>query len=54
MGSNLGEVTGFAQVTRPYSLRYTRRKAFNENGKSRDLVYARYVVHDVVHDVVLT
>ncbi|KAF1936514.1 hypothetical protein EJ02DRAFT_83065 [Clathrospora elynae] len=28
----LGEVTGFAQVTRPYSLRYARGKAFNENG----------------------
>ena len=44
----LGEVTGFAQVTRPYSLRYAGGKAFNENGKSCDLVYARYVVHDVV------
>ena len=30
----LGEVTGFAQVTRPYSLRYAGGKAFNENGKS--------------------
>ncbi|KAF1975817.1 hypothetical protein BU23DRAFT_597550 [Bimuria novae-zelandiae CBS 107.79] len=28
----LGEITGFAQVTRPYSLRYTGGKAFNENG----------------------
>ncbi|KAF2818073.1 hypothetical protein CC86DRAFT_337582 [Ophiobolus disseminans] len=28
----LGEVTGFAQVTRPYSLRYAGGKAFNENG----------------------
>ncbi|CAN9454731.1 unnamed protein product [Alternaria alternata] len=27
----LGEVTGFAQVTRPYSLRYAGGKAFNEN-----------------------
>ncbi|CAI9635546.1 unnamed protein product [Alternaria burnsii] len=44
----LGEVTGFAQVTRPYSLRYAGGKAFNENGKSCDPVYARYVVHDVV------
>ncbi|EMD66386.1 hypothetical protein COCSADRAFT_85560, partial [Bipolaris sorokiniana ND90Pr] len=28
----LGEITGFAQVTRPYSLRYAGGKAFNENG----------------------
>ncbi|KAI2479406.1 DUF3435 domain containing protein [Pyrenophora tritici-repentis] len=28
----LGELTGFAQVTRPYSLRYAGGKAFNENG----------------------
>ncbi|EMD84663.1 hypothetical protein COCHEDRAFT_1167444 [Bipolaris maydis C5] len=27
----LGEITGFAQVTRPYSLRYAGGKAFNEN-----------------------
>jgi hypothetical protein len=29
----LGEITGFAQITRPYSLRYNGGKAFNENGK---------------------
>jgi hypothetical protein len=29
----LGQITGFAQVTRPYSLRYAGGKAFNENGK---------------------
>ena len=29
----LGQITGFAQVTRPYSLRYGAGKAFNENGK---------------------
>ncbi|ORX95381.1 hypothetical protein BCR34DRAFT_607969 [Clohesyomyces aquaticus] len=28
----LGQITGFAQVTRPYSLRYAGGKAFNENG----------------------
>ncbi|KAF1364477.1 hypothetical protein EJ07DRAFT_27239, partial [Lizonia empirigonia] len=28
----LGEITGFAQVTRPYSMRYAGGKAFNENG----------------------
>ncbi|KAF1935778.1 hypothetical protein EJ02DRAFT_428122 [Clathrospora elynae] len=28
----LGKVTGFAQVTRPYLLRYAGGKAFNENG----------------------
>lgn len=37
----LGEITGFAQVTRPYSLRYAGGKAFNENGKLCDLSYAR-------------
>jgi hypothetical protein len=37
----LGEVTGFAQVTRPYSLRYAGGKAFNENGKFCNLFYAR-------------
>lgn len=42
----LGEVTGFAQVTRPYSLRYAGGKAFNENGKSCDLFYARCVTQD--------
>ena len=31
----LGETTGFAQVSRPYSLRYGAGKAFNENGKLR-------------------
>jgi hypothetical protein len=35
----LGEVTGFAQVTRPYSLRYAGGKAFNESGKSCNLIY---------------
>jgi hypothetical protein len=34
----LGQVTGFAQVTRPYSLRYAGGKAFNENGKLRQLL----------------
>lgn len=29
----VGELTNFAQVTRPYSLRYSGAKAFNENGK---------------------
>ena len=28
----LGEITGFAEVTRPYSLRYAGGKAFNDNG----------------------
>jgi len=28
----LGQITGFAQVTRPYSLRYAGGKAFNDNG----------------------
>ncbi|KAH8710290.1 hypothetical protein GQ44DRAFT_714462 [Phaeosphaeriaceae sp. PMI808] len=28
----LGQITAFAQVTRPYSLRYAGGKAFNENG----------------------
>jgi hypothetical protein len=28
----LGEITGFAQIARPYSLRYNGGKAFNENG----------------------
>jgi hypothetical protein len=28
----LGQITGFGQVTRPYSLRYAGGKAFNENG----------------------
>jgi len=37
----LGEVTGFAQVTRPYSLRYAGGKAFNENGRSCYLFHAR-------------
>ncbi|KAF2031734.1 hypothetical protein EK21DRAFT_99467 [Setomelanomma holmii] len=32
----LGEITGFAQVTRPYSLRYAGGKAFNENGNVSD------------------
>src|SRR5437764_2580503 len=32
----LGQITGFAQVTRPYSLRYAGGKAFNENGKLRE------------------
>jgi hypothetical protein len=39
----LDKVTGFAQVTRPYSLRYAGGKAFNENGKSCDLFYARCI-----------
>jgi hypothetical protein len=42
----LGEVTGFAQVTRPYSLIYGGGKAFNENGKSCDLFYARCIMQD--------
>ena len=37
----LGQVTGFAQVTRPYSLRYAAGKVFNENGTSCELLYAR-------------
>ena len=32
----LGQTTGFAQVTRPYSLRYAGGKAFNDNGKLRE------------------
>jgi hypothetical protein len=44
----LGEVTGFSQVTRPYSLRYAGGKAFNENGKSYDLFYARCTMQDAV------
>jgi hypothetical protein len=31
---SLGQITGFAQVTRPYSLRYGGGKAFNDNGMS--------------------
>lgn len=30
----LGQITGFSQVTRPYVLRYGAGKAFNENGQS--------------------
>ncbi|KAF1952281.1 hypothetical protein CC80DRAFT_518793 [Byssothecium circinans] len=37
----LGKITGFAQVTRPYSLRYAAGKAFNENGELCELSYAR-------------
>lgn len=37
----LGEITGFAQVTRPYSLRYAGGKAFNENGAFCEVLYAR-------------
>lgn len=29
----LGQITGFMQVTRPYSLRYAGGKAFNNNDK---------------------
>lgn len=36
----LGQITGFAQVTRPYSLRYGGGKAFNENGKLCELSLA--------------
>ncbi|KAF2679215.1 hypothetical protein K458DRAFT_394122 [Lentithecium fluviatile CBS 122367] len=32
----LGEVTGFVEITRPYSLRYAGAKAFNENGNVSD------------------
>jgi hypothetical protein len=42
----LGEVTGFAQVARPYSLRYAGGKAFNENGKSSNLFYAKCTMQD--------
>lgn len=42
----LGEVTGFSQVTRPYSLRYAGGKAFNENGKPHDLFYAGCMTRD--------
>lgn len=38
----LGKITGFAQVARPYSLRYAGGKAFNENGKHCELSFARY------------
>jgi hypothetical protein len=31
---SLGQITGFAQVTRLYSLRYGGGKAFNDNGMS--------------------
>jgi hypothetical protein len=37
----LGEVMGFAQITRPYLLRYAGGKAFNDNGKSCNLIYAK-------------
>jgi hypothetical protein len=37
----LGKITGFAQVARPYSLRYAAGKAFNENGKHCELSFAR-------------
>jgi hypothetical protein len=40
----LGEVTGFAQVTRSYSLRYAKEKTFNENGKCCNLFYARCIL----------
>jgi hypothetical protein len=42
----LGEVTGFAQVTRSYLLRYAGRKAFNENGKFCNLFFASCITQD--------
>lgn len=45
---DLGEITGFAQVTRPYSLRYAGGKAFNDNGKLCELSQARCMAN-VVH-----
>lgn len=35
----LGVITGFEQVARPYSLRYNGGKAFNENGKRNPNCY---------------
>lgn len=32
----LGRITGFAQVTRPYSFRYAGGKAFNDNGRFKE------------------
>jgi hypothetical protein len=40
----LGEVTGFAQVTRSFLLRYAGGKTFNENGKCCNLFYARCIL----------
>ncbi|KAF1965428.1 hypothetical protein BU23DRAFT_627539, partial [Bimuria novae-zelandiae CBS 107.79] len=34
----LGEITGFIEVTRPYSLRYVGGKAFNNNGNISETV----------------
>jgi hypothetical protein len=42
----LGEVTGFAQVARPYSLRYAGGKAFNENGKSRNMLCTKCTMQE--------
>lgn len=42
----LGEITGFAQVTRPYSLRYAGGKAFNENGKPLESPLPRVRSHN--------
>lgn len=36
----LGEITGFGQVTRPYSLRYGGGKAFNDDGELRVIQYS--------------
>ncbi|KAF2844126.1 C2H2 finger domain protein [Plenodomus tracheiphilus IPT5] len=41
----LGEVTGFAQVTRPYSLRYAGGKAFNENGNVSEAMQNLMIGH---------
>jgi hypothetical protein len=42
----LSEVTGLAQVTRPYLLKYAGGKTFNKNGKSYDPFYARCTMQD--------
>lgn len=41
----LGQITGFAQVARPYSLRYARGKAFNDNGKLCIALFLHFPTH---------
>ncbi|KAF1949650.1 hypothetical protein CC80DRAFT_520408 [Byssothecium circinans] len=41
----LGEIIRFAQVTRPYSLRYAAGKAFNENGNVSDAMQNLMIGH---------
>jgi hypothetical protein len=40
----LGQITGFGQVTRPYSLRYAGGKAFNENGELHEPLFATELI----------